>query len=334
MIYRPLLIPQTFKEVDLHRTLRARRSQFIHTGILYANKQINKEAERVLYKETVICLSARDLLCLDDAENFEAIRQRFWKDFEPLPFDLNDLLSDNLSGLNDVLPDTLNGRNIVLPDERHGTKDLPLMKGLIDPSIFNRFENVHIELGYIRFGSNIDEPYPQQINLRLRDLEAEYDIFEVRSPDIVDFLRDIQIFEILVRVISRLPKVQSLSLDVSMLIQEINPGHSRFPIAQQDQNRKRLMALSSVLRLDHATNWVLNISNLSNVETFNMKLYPWAGEDAWESNGLVFDVPPLYFEKVAEMKSIVERNYVPPIEESFNNIALGDRDTAASNVTP
>ena len=67
MVHYLLLTPDTSDKLDLHRTIRARRSQFIHKRILYANRQVNKEAEQVLFKENVICLSAKDILCLDDA---------------------------------------------------------------------------------------------------------------------------------------------------------------------------------------------------------------------------------------------------------------------------
>ncbi|KAH7400236.1 hypothetical protein BKA64DRAFT_707924 [Cadophora sp. MPI-SDFR-AT-0126] len=310
--------------VNLHRSLRVRRSQIIHTAILFANKRVNEEAVCVLYKETIICLTARDLLCLDSAETLEAYRQRFWHSMHPLYYHRTSILR--------------NGDNVLIEGPlvkyRDGPKDLPLMKGLIDPSVFNRYEKVHIALGYTQFGLNFDKPSPKQIALRLHELEAEYDIFEFRHQEVLDFLRDIKTFEILVRVLSRLPKLKLLSLDVSVLIWGFGSTLIRY---QQDHTglRKMLMVLRSMQALEYATHWFAHLLDLSNVEAFTMKLYCWANENGQQCDeaAAAFDVPPIVAQRLELLKTIIKGRYVAPVEEEVKNIAPNDNETAVSGVT-
>ena len=269
----------------------------------------------------MICLSSWDLLCLDDAEDFEAIRQQLWRNLQR-------------NTLNGVLSDNLSGRTIPGLDLRHGIPRLPPMQGLIDPSIFKRFRKVHIDLSYIQFGWNVEERYPGQINLRLRDLEAEYDFFEVRSRGIVRFLRDVEMFEILVRVISQVPKVRELSLNLNFLIQELNPSQASSTAAQRDQDS---VVLSSVRRFTHTTAWDSYLERLSNVKNFNMELYPWDGQSAWESSGNLFEVPLEHIATLAHVKSVMRAKYLiikrlNKLRERINNFILGEGDVAASRI--
>tara|TARA_R110002060_G_scaffold4213_6_gene6679 strand:- start:134 stop:451 length:318 start_codon:yes stop_codon:yes gene_type:complete len=79
------------------------------------------------------------------------------------------------------------------------------------------------------------------------------------------------------------------------------------------------------------------LTNLSNVKTFNMELYRWAGQSAWESNGTLFEVPSEHIAILAHVKSVMMAKHLAlkrynKMLERINNITLGHGDIAASCV--
>ncbi|KAH9206391.1 hypothetical protein DL95DRAFT_416554 [Leptodontidium sp. 2 PMI_412] len=195
MICRLLLLPPTFDEIPLcreskirdelplHHTVRTRRSQIIYPAIFRVNKKIHREAIDVLHFEAVICLSPKDLVCLDNVTAYETLRQ---------------VLRNNAQKL------------------QHHRRMLVPMRGLIDPHVFKHFVEVYIELHYINFGC-LCCPRLESYSLRLGELESDHDITELRDPVKEAFFRTKNAFEILVRTISRQPYLKSLFLDVSVL---------------------------------------------------------------------------------------------------------------------
>ncbi|KAH6692861.1 hypothetical protein BKA61DRAFT_584592 [Leptodontidium sp. MPI-SDFR-AT-0119] len=87
-------------------TVRTRRSQIIYPAIFRVNKKIHREAIDVLHFEAVICLSPKDLVCLDNVTAYETLRQ---------------VLRNNAQKL------------------QHHRRMLVPMRGLIDPHVFKHF---------------------------------------------------------------------------------------------------------------------------------------------------------------------------------------------------